>query len=173
MAAPVRVPDRAGADERGCRGVPERGFDQLGAHVVGDGPAHDLLRKAVDDRGQVDEALPGVDVGDVADELLPKRSAVKSRRTRSGIFAAASASASVVVRNGRGWHGTRLLARMIRRTSSGEHSVPSAARSARPCAPRWPKGGGSASGRTRSGTTRASGTSSATAARPGTGSGNR
>ncbi|CAH0306714.1 hypothetical protein SRABI26_04707 [Arthrobacter sp. Bi26] len=60
----------------------------------------------------------------------PGRSAVKSLRTRSGILAAASASACVVVRNGRGWHGTRLLARMIWRTSSGEHSVPSAARSA-------------------------------------------
>lgn len=30
-----------------------------------------FFEKAVDDRGQVDEALPGVDVGDVADELLP------------------------------------------------------------------------------------------------------
>lgn len=36
-----------------------------------DGPADDLLGIAVDDGGQIDESLPGVDVGDVADELAP------------------------------------------------------------------------------------------------------
>jgi hypothetical protein len=56
------------------------------------------LGVAVDHRGEVDEPGSGVDVGDVADELDPGRSAVKSRPTRSGISAAASASASVVTR---------------------------------------------------------------------------
>ena len=62
--------------------------------------------------------------------FTPGRSAVKSRLTRSGTAGAASASASVVTRNGRGWHGTRSSWRMMLRTSSGEHCVPSAARSA-------------------------------------------
>src|SRR5208282_5529442 len=42
-------------------------FDQLGAHVVGQGPADDPAAGQVDDRGQVGPALPGRDVGDVAD----------------------------------------------------------------------------------------------------------
>jgi hypothetical protein len=62
--------------------------------------------------------------------FTPGRLAVKSRFTKSGINAAASASASVVIRNGRGWHGTKPSWRMIWRTSSGEHSVPASARSA-------------------------------------------
>ena len=41
------------------------------------------------------------------------RSAVKSRSTRSGIVAAASASASVVTRNGRGWQAMSPWVRMI------------------------------------------------------------
>ncbi len=44
-------------------------LDELGTHVVGDLPADDLLRVAVDHGREVDEALPGMDVGDVADEL--------------------------------------------------------------------------------------------------------
>ena len=41
--------------------------DQLGAHVIGQGPADDLAAGQVDDRGQVGPALPRGDVGDVAD----------------------------------------------------------------------------------------------------------
>ena len=55
-------------------------FDQLGAHVVGQGPADDPAGGQVDDRRQVGPALPGGDVGDVAD-VAP----VESPRTaRSG-----------------------------------------------------------------------------------------
>ena len=42
-------------------------FDQLGAHVIGQGPADDPAGGQVDDRRQVGPALPGRDVGDVAD----------------------------------------------------------------------------------------------------------
>src|SRR4029079_17945088 len=43
--------------------------DQAGPHVVGHGVADDFPVEAVDDGGQVEPALPGRDVGDVADEL--------------------------------------------------------------------------------------------------------
>ena len=62
--------------------------------------------------------------------LRPGRSAVKYRLTRSGMFAAASASASSVIRNGRGWQGTKPSWHMIWRTSSGERSVLASARTA-------------------------------------------
>src|SRR5271169_5842771 len=39
----------------------------LGAHVIGQGPADDPAASQVDDRRQVGPALPGRDVGDVAD----------------------------------------------------------------------------------------------------------
>ena len=42
-------------------------FDQLGAHVFGQRPAHNSASGQVDDCGQVGPALPGCDVGDVAD----------------------------------------------------------------------------------------------------------
>ena len=42
-------------------------FDQLGAHMVGQGPADDLAAGQVDDGRQVGPALPSCDVGDVAD----------------------------------------------------------------------------------------------------------
>jgi len=38
---------------------------QLGPEVVGHGPADDLARAHVLDRGQIQEALAGRDVGDV------------------------------------------------------------------------------------------------------------
>jgi hypothetical protein len=65
------VPNRARFDLGRRGGVLEGVGDELGAHVIGDGPADDFLGVAVDDGGQVDEPLPGVDVGDVADELHP------------------------------------------------------------------------------------------------------
>ena len=39
--------------------------DQVGAHVLGHRPADHLFGAAIDDRGQVEPALPGLDVGDV------------------------------------------------------------------------------------------------------------
>jgi hypothetical protein len=41
-------------------------FDQLGAHVVGQRPAHHPAAGQVDDGGHVGPALPGGDVGDVS-----------------------------------------------------------------------------------------------------------
>ena len=45
-------------------------FD-AGAHVICDGPSDGFLRVAVDNGGQVDEPLSGVNVGAVADERDP------------------------------------------------------------------------------------------------------
>jgi len=42
-------------------------LDELGAHVVGERPAHHPAAGQVDDRGQVGEAGPRPDVRDVAD----------------------------------------------------------------------------------------------------------
>ena len=42
-------------------------FDQFGAHVIGQRPAHHPAAGQVDDRCQIGPALPGGDVGDVAD----------------------------------------------------------------------------------------------------------
>jgi len=42
-------------------------LDQLGAHVISQSPADDPAAAQVDDPGQVGPALPGRDVGDVAD----------------------------------------------------------------------------------------------------------
>jgi hypothetical protein len=41
--------------------------DEIGAHVVGQGPADDPTGGQVDDGGQVGPAFPGGDVGDVTD----------------------------------------------------------------------------------------------------------
>jgi hypothetical protein len=38
---------------------------ELGAHVLGERPAHNLSRRQIDDGGQVRPPLPGGDVGDV------------------------------------------------------------------------------------------------------------
>ena len=50
----------------GWHGVGEGVGDQVGAQVVGGGPADDPAGGEVDDGGQVEPALPGGDVGDVA-----------------------------------------------------------------------------------------------------------
>ena len=41
-------------------------FHQRSLHVIGHGPAHDLARKQVHDRRQVQPAFGGVDVGDIS-----------------------------------------------------------------------------------------------------------
>jgi hypothetical protein len=55
------MPDRVRLDQGRCRGVLEGVGDEFSAHVIGDRPADELLGVAVDDGGQVDEPLPGVD----------------------------------------------------------------------------------------------------------------
>jgi hypothetical protein len=47
--------------------------DEVGAHVRGQLPADDDPAVAVEDEGQVEEAVPGPEVGDVADPLLVRR----------------------------------------------------------------------------------------------------
>ena len=61
--------------------------------------------------------------------LTPGASAVKSRRTRSGIVAASPARV-VVGRHGRGWQGRRSSSRITARTSSGPAGTPCRASSA-------------------------------------------
>src|SRR6266540_1382912 len=48
----------------------ERVEDELGPHVRRELPADDHAAVAVEDEGQVDEAVPGGDVGQVGDPLL-------------------------------------------------------------------------------------------------------
>src|SRR3954471_11006248 len=71
----------------------DQGADaQLGPEVVGHGPADDLARGPVLDRGQIQEALLGRDVGDVGQpdpglrrgRLWSGLSAVKFRASRFG-----------------------------------------------------------------------------------------
>ena len=71
-AAAVRVPNRVRLNQGRRGGIPESIRDEFGANMVGDRPADDLLRRAVNDSRQVDEALPRVDVGNVTDELHPE-----------------------------------------------------------------------------------------------------
>ena len=71
-AAAVRVPNRVRLNQGRRGGIPESIRDEFGANMVGDRPADDLLRIAVNDSRQVDEALPRVDVGNVTDELHPE-----------------------------------------------------------------------------------------------------
>jgi hypothetical protein len=51
----------------------ERVEAELGAHVGGELPADDQPAVAVEDEGQVAEAVPGPEVGEVADPLLVRR----------------------------------------------------------------------------------------------------
>ena len=67
--APIGVKYGVRLDQGRCRRILEGVGDEFGAHVIGNGPADDFLRVAVDDRGQVDETLPRMDIGDVPDEL--------------------------------------------------------------------------------------------------------
>ena len=63
-------------------------------HSLGERPAHHHARAQVDHRGQVQPALAGVQVRDVAHELVGGHGAVKSRRTRSGRDLAFSSATS-------------------------------------------------------------------------------
>ena len=66
LTAAVGVEDHPRVGVAAGDGVAQRVGDQVGAQVVGDRPADDPARAQVDDGGQVQPALPGVDVGDVA-----------------------------------------------------------------------------------------------------------
>src|SRR3954451_5358888 len=64
-AAPVGVEDHAGVGVAGRDGVGQGVGDQVGAQVVGHRVADHTPGGDVDDGGQVEPPLPGVDVGDV------------------------------------------------------------------------------------------------------------
>ena len=66
---------KAGRGSAGEQRHPDRVQDQLGAQVVVQCPAHDPPAAGVDHHGQVEEALPGAQVGDVGDPQL-----VRNRR---------------------------------------------------------------------------------------------
>jgi hypothetical protein len=68
--AAVRVCDQAGSWSAEALGHLERVEDELGAHVRRELPADDRAAVAVEDEGQVDEAVPGADVGQIGDPLL-------------------------------------------------------------------------------------------------------
>jgi hypothetical protein len=81
-------------------------------------------------------ALPGRNVGDIADHLPTGASAVKSRPSRSGISYGTSPATVRLCRHGRGWQGSRPSSRINARTSSSPQATPEPARSA--CTRRYP-----------------------------------
>jgi hypothetical protein len=58
--------DQPGRRSAPRQGIGQRGVDQFCFEVIRDGPADDPARGQVDDGGQIQPALPRVDVGDVA-----------------------------------------------------------------------------------------------------------
>ena len=123
MGAAVGMKNAAGNEDVVAGRHRHRVGDQAGPHVVGHGVADDFPVEAVDDGGQVKPALPGRDVGDVADELGAGPVGGEVRSTRSGI-GAGLASAIVVVLYGRGWQATSPSSRISRRTSSSPTCSP-------------------------------------------------
>ena len=69
LSAAVAVKYRVGLQTTAAGGHRDRVADQAGPHVIGHRPADDLTGAAVDHRRQIQPALPGTDVGDVADQL--------------------------------------------------------------------------------------------------------
>jgi hypothetical protein len=74
----------------------ERVEDELGAHVRRQLPADDHPRVAVEDEGQVEEAVPGPEVGEVADPFLVRR-----RRAEVALHEVAGPFDRVLVRDRR------------------------------------------------------------------------
>ena len=70
LSSPIAVEDHSLGWFAPCDSVCERLGDEVGAHVISDGPADDGSRMEVDDGGQVGPSLPGLDVGDVAAPFL-------------------------------------------------------------------------------------------------------
>ena len=69
-AAPIGVEDRLGADQAGAVGVVQGVANQVRVKGVGQVPAKDATAETIHDQGQVEPALGGGNVGDVADQLL-------------------------------------------------------------------------------------------------------
>jgi transketolase N-terminal domain/subunit len=71
LAAAVGVNDGLTLDRPAAfYGHRQRVSDQFGAHVPGHGPADDLPRIAIDDRGEIRPARPCADIGDVGEPQL-------------------------------------------------------------------------------------------------------
>ena len=111
----------------GRRRCPSGGVDdQAGPHVVGQLPADQHPSGQVDHDGQVEPALTGAQVGDVADQPVPRgvRRAAESRSIRSGISTVCSLC-SVVRRWPRGCTAGSPSSRIRSAIKPTEHLMPS------------------------------------------------
>ena len=122
LTAPVRMEDEPWcAVAKAMEGV----GDELGPHVLGQGKADDPSALQVDDRGQIDPALPGADVGDVADQAVSTSAPGPKTRPIRSMARLAIGSAMVVL--------SRRLARparpprRMRRATRSSHPMPSSA----------------------------------------------
>jgi hypothetical protein len=91
LAAAVAVEDDPLGDAASCAGGhAQRGGDEFGAHVVGHRVAQPAPRTEIEDRSQIQPALAGRDVGDVADPGDIGRPGVEAPpdeiRQRRGVF---------------------------------------------------------------------------------------
>jgi hypothetical protein len=84
-----RREDRAGTDQATVVRQLDGVADEFGAHVCGHGVPGDLPVEQVDRGGQIQPALAGGQVGDVADEPQTGRGGGEVARTRSGTGTAA------------------------------------------------------------------------------------
>jgi len=75
--------DAGGVPAAGTDGHPERVEHQLGFEVVSHRPADDAAAEDVLDGGEKEEALPGLDVLEIADPEPSGSARAKSRSTRS------------------------------------------------------------------------------------------
>jgi hypothetical protein len=67
MGAAIAVMDQPGRGPALLQGHADRVEDELTAQMIGHGPSHDPARAGIDDHGQVKEALPGPQIGDIRD----------------------------------------------------------------------------------------------------------
>jgi hypothetical protein len=108
LAAAVGVVDQGvgrSAPRQGHLQGPQR---QLGAQVIGHRPAHHAAREAVQHRRQVEPALPGADVGDIADPELVwmRRGEVPLHQVRQQCEGIPDGGAPVALGNASGEAGT-------------------------------------------------------------------
>jgi hypothetical protein len=66
----IAVVDQPGSGFALVHGHAEGVEDQLAAQVIGHGPSDDPSGAGIDDHGEVEESLPGAQVGDVGDPQL-------------------------------------------------------------------------------------------------------
>ena len=66
LAAAIRMEESILSNQAGSQGLIQSGNDEIGVKGVGEFPAQDHAAKAVNDHGQIEPALGGGDVGDIA-----------------------------------------------------------------------------------------------------------